>query len=65
MSLSNRFLSRLSAADLALLWPQLRRVDLPVPKKLELPNKPIASAYFPESGFASVVADGSGKRSIG
>jgi CRP-like cAMP-binding protein len=60
----NRLLSRLSAADFGLLSPHLKRVDLPVRKKLEAPNKPIGSVYFPESGFASVVANGSGKRSI-
>jgi CRP-like cAMP-binding protein len=63
-AISNRLLSRLSAADFALLSPHLKRVDLPVRKKLEIRDKPIDKVYFPESGFASVVANGSGQRSI-
>lgn len=61
---SNRLLSRLSAADFALLAPHLKPVDLPLRKKLENRDKPIDNVYFPESGFASVVANGSGQRSI-
>jgi CRP-like cAMP-binding protein len=61
---SNRLLSRLSSADFGLLSPHLTRVDLPVRKKLEIANKPIGSVYFPESGFASVVSNGSGKPGI-
>ncbi|HJR22501.1 MAG TPA: Crp/Fnr family transcriptional regulator, partial [Dongiaceae bacterium] len=33
-------------------------------KQLEQSNKPIDQVYFLESGFASVVADGSGDRGI-
>jgi CRP-like cAMP-binding protein len=54
----NRILTRLSASDAALLAPHLKRVDLPLRKQLEIRNKPIDSIYFPESGFASVVANG-------
>jgi CRP-like cAMP-binding protein len=61
---SNRLLSRLSAKDLALLSPHLRPVDLPLRMKLETRNKAIDHIYFPESGYASVVANGSGGRSI-
>jgi CRP-like cAMP-binding protein len=61
---SNRLLSRLSEADFARLSPHLNRVDLPLRKKLEIRDKPIDKVYFPESGFASVVANGSGQRSI-
>ena len=60
----NRILSRLSAADFALLAPHLDAVDLPVPRQLERANKTIPHAYFIESGFASVVANGQGDRSI-
>ena len=63
-STANRLLSRLSSEDLLLLQPNLKRVDLPLRKQLERPNKPIDQIYFLESGFASVVADGSGGRGI-
>jgi CRP-like cAMP-binding protein len=61
---SNRILSRLSAADLALLEPHLEPVDLPVHRPLEHRNRRIGHVYFIEAGFASVVADGAGKPSI-
>jgi len=57
---SNRILARISAKDFALLAPDLKRVDLPLRKQLETRNKAIEFVYFPESGFASVVANGSG-----
>ena len=60
----NRILSRLSRADFALLEPHLEAVDLPVKKQLERRDKRIDHAYFPEHGFASVVANGTGERSI-
>src|SRR6187200_2128011 len=61
---SNRILSRLSGRDLALLEPYLEAVDLPVRKTLEARKKRIDHVYFIESGFASVVANGSSKPSI-
>ena len=61
---SNRILSRLSAADLALLERHLQSIDLPVHRPLEGRNKRIDHVYFIEAGFASVVADGSRKPSI-
>jgi CRP-like cAMP-binding protein len=63
-SSSNRILSRLSAADFAVLEPHLSAVNLPVRKQLEARGRPIAHVYFPESGFASIVANGKGQRSI-
>ena len=54
----NGILSRLSEADFALLEPHLEPVDLPLRKVLERRAKPIKAIYFPESGFASVVANG-------
>jgi CRP-like cAMP-binding protein len=60
----NHILSRLSAADLALLEPHLKPVDLPVYRPLEDRDKRIDHVYFIEVGFASVVANGSGKPSI-
>ena len=63
-STANRLLSHLSSEDFLLLQPNLKRVDLPLRRQLERPNKPIDQIYFLESGFASVVADGSGGRGI-
>jgi len=60
----NRILSRLSRPDLALLEPHLEAVDLPVRKPLEARRKRIDQVYFIESGFASVVANGTSKPSI-
>jgi CRP-like cAMP-binding protein len=61
---SNRILSRLSREDFALLEPHLQAVDLPVRKPLEARKKRIDQVYFIESGFASVVANGTKKPSI-
>src|SRR4051812_4371393 len=61
---SNRILSRLSREDFALLEPHLGPVDLPVRKSLEKRKRRIEHVYFPESGFASVVANGTSKPSI-
>jgi CRP-like cAMP-binding protein len=60
----NRVLARLARADMALLKPHLAPVDLPVSTQLETANARIDTVYFMERGFASVVADGHGKRSI-
>ena len=60
----NRILSRLSPADLGLLETHLEPVDLPVHRPLEGRNRRIDFVYFIEAGFASVVANGSGKPSI-
>src|SRR5256885_6275684 len=61
---SNRILSRLSRQEFALLEPHLEAVDLPVRKTLEARRKRIDQIYFIESGFASVVANGTRKPSI-
>jgi CRP-like cAMP-binding protein len=63
-SQSNLILSRLTEADFLLIEAGLEEVDLPVRKVLERPRRRIDSVYFPESGFASVVANGAGKKSI-
>jgi CRP-like cAMP-binding protein len=57
----NRILSRLSPDELGLLQPHLEAVDLPVRKPLENRNKAIEHVYFIEHGFASVVANGTGR----
>ena len=53
---SNRLLSSLSTSDFNLLAPHLEAVTLGLRKMLEKPNKRIEAVYFPETGFASVVA---------
>jgi CRP-like cAMP-binding protein len=60
----NRILSRLSPADFGLLEPHLEPAAFPVHRPPEGRNKRIDHVYFIEAGFASVVADGSGKPSI-
>ena len=60
----NCILSRLEAADYRLLEPDLEAVDLPLRKVLERRQRRVDTIYFPESGFASVVANGSGKKAI-
>lgn len=57
----NRVLARLSPDDFALLQPHLEALDLPVRKQLENRNKTIEHVYFIEHGFASVVANGTGR----
>ena len=52
----NHLLASLSTSDFALLEPNLKSVTLGLRKQLEKPNKRIEAVYFPESGFASVVA---------
>jgi CRP-like cAMP-binding protein len=53
---SNRLLESLSTDDFDLLEPHLESVTLGLRKSLERPNRRIDAAYFPEAGFASVVA---------
>jgi CRP-like cAMP-binding protein len=62
---SNRLLTGLSRADLRLLEPHLEAVELPVRKVLATRNKRVADVYFPESGIASVVANGERELEIG
>src|SRR5712671_6418860 len=52
----NNLLSSFSSADYGLLEPHLKPVSLELRKNLERPNKRIDAVYFPEHGFASVVA---------
>jgi CRP-like cAMP-binding protein len=61
---SNRILAGLTRPDFALIEPHLEPVDLPVRKNLETRRRRIDHVYFIESGFASVVANGSDKPSI-
>ena len=52
----NRLLSSLSTSDFDLLAPHLEPVTLELRKMLEKADKRIEAVYFPETGFASVVA---------
>jgi CRP-like cAMP-binding protein len=63
-SQTNFVLARLTEADFRVIEADLQDVDLPVHKMLERSHRRIDSVYFPDSGFASVVADGGGKRPI-
>lgn len=60
----NHILSRLSRDDFQLLEQHLEAVDLPVHTRLEVRKRRIDNIYFMESGFASVVANGSSKPGI-
>ena len=55
-SSENRLLASLSTGDFDLLGPHLESVTLGLRKSLERPNRQIDAVYFPEAGFASVVA---------
>lgn len=57
----NHLLSRLAPDDFDALRPHLKRVDLPLRKELQVRNRAIEYAYFLESGFASVVANGASR----
>jgi CRP-like cAMP-binding protein len=57
----NQLLAALSANDFDLLEPNLKSVTLGIRKHLERPNRRIEAVFFPENGFASVVAVQAGK----
>jgi CRP-like cAMP-binding protein len=63
-SFHNRILAQLTPDDLALLGPHLEPVEVVLRQGLEAHNRPIAHAYFLESGIASVVANGPPERTI-
>ncbi len=58
----NSLLRSLAEEDYEEIAPFLRPIKLPPRKKLQSLNWPIKTAYFPESGIASVVAIGGGDR---
>jgi CRP-like cAMP-binding protein len=62
---ANHIISSLSSADFDRIAPNLVAVDLPLRKVLERRRRSIGAVYFPESGFASVVADGGHPIEIG
>jgi CRP-like cAMP-binding protein len=53
---NNKLLASLSTDDFDLLGPHLETVTLGLRKNLERPNRRIDAVYFPEGGFAFVVA---------
>ena len=61
---SNKLLESLSTDDFDLLEPHLESVTLGLRKSLERPNRRIETVYFPEGGFASVVAVQSGGKEV-
>lgn len=52
----NRLLAALPAAALAQLWPRLEPVELELRQVLHLPEQSIATVYFPEAGWISMMA---------
>jgi CRP-like cAMP-binding protein len=58
----NAVLAGLSNSDFALLRPHLEPASLKLRQRLQVANQPIQNVYFPESGLASVVAIGVGRR---
>lgn len=61
---SNRLLESLQPADFALLKPHLKRADLPLRKRLEIRDRPVETAYFLETGLASMVASGGADQNV-
>jgi CRP-like cAMP-binding protein len=61
---TNRLLSKLSEADLALLQPHLTRVDLTIRQRIEPLDQDITHVYFVETGIVSVVAHSGDHNSI-
>jgi CRP-like cAMP-binding protein len=61
---TNLILSHLTDSDFKLIEAHLQNVELPVRKVLEQSQRTIDSVYFPDNGFASVVAHGEGKEPI-
>lgn len=57
----NLILSSLPRGDWALLQPHLERIELSKNYELFGADKPIAHAYFPEGGVASIVAGQAGE----
>jgi CRP-like cAMP-binding protein len=52
----NRLLTALPPDSLARLRPKLSRVELPIRQVLHQPEVPIQTVYFPETGWASMIA---------
>ena len=61
-TLRNRLLRALSPDDLALLQAHLQPLQTQLHQTLIYPHEPVTHLLFPESGYASVVAENSGDR---
>jgi len=55
-SVRNRLLAALPLETLANLLPLMRRVEMPLRRVLLKPNEPVATVYFPEAGWVSLLA---------
>ena len=55
----NRLLRALSRDDFALLQPHLEPVQTELRQTLITPNEPVKQLFFPETGYASLVTQGS------
>ena len=58
----NRLLKVLSADDFALLQPHLQPMATKLRQTLITPYEPVTQVFFPEVGYTSIVAEGSGGR---
>jgi CRP-like cAMP-binding protein len=58
----NRLLKAMSADDFALLQPHLQPMATQLRQTLIAPNEPVTRLFFPEVGYSSIVAEGSGGR---
>jgi CRP-like cAMP-binding protein len=55
-SVRNQLLAKLSAEDFAYLVPHLRLIDLAVRTTVHQAGEPITAVFFPERGYASMLA---------
>ncbi len=55
-SVRNQLLAKLSAEDFAYLEPHLRLIDLQIRTTVHGAGEPIAAVFFPERGYASMLA---------
>ena len=62
---TNKLLARLSRADAQLLERHLSPIELPVRKQLQAANRRVERIYFPESGIASIVSNGTNPIEVG
>jgi CRP-like cAMP-binding protein len=61
-AIQNRLLKRLSSDDFALLGPHLQPLYAELRQVLIYPHDPVTHLVFPESGYVSVMGEGSGGR---
>jgi len=60
----NQLLASLTPGDLALLKPDLERIELPLRRQLELRGRAIEYVYFLDSGLASMVVSAGANHNI-